>query len=414
MARALTHIRREQVVEILGILAMALMFVALFYSRFLLSVAQIIFLVAGLLSFLNGQRFSLSEKNVILLSFGLLLFVPLLTGLYSSDLGLWMERLRIKLPFLLLPMAFILLPDYSSRILERLVQLFLLCAFSSILLVLFWYFQDVEKINEQVRLGGHFPTPCNHIRYALLMAIAFVVALNHFLLQSGRKKWIYLILTLIIFSFLHVLSVRSGLLAAYLGLVISVVFYLIRTRRWRLMLIAPFGVVLFLALAWQIPSFKTKMGYTYWEIQELLSNADNQSTLNSRSKSYHCGWELFSDDPLFGVGVGDVKAEMSNCWKKTFPEDDHFIMPHNQYLSFLVGTGIFLSILMIGVCISPLYWSAFRNSPTSVSILLMLLSSFIFENTIENSLGVAIFSFFIFFSLRYGHIFDQVQTKGRQ
>ncbi len=402
----LQSIERNKIIEKLSILAIASMFAAFFFSRFLLSVSQIIFIIIGILSLVLGRKILINKKNLIILGFSLLFIVPLITGLYSEDMSYYLERLRIKLPFLILPVPFILLPTLSKKAMNRLLDWFLLCAFAAIILVLSWYFMDMAAINEEVRLGGHFPTPSNHIRFALVMSIALIVSLSKFWQGTSRYSWAYLVLSVLIFVFLHILSVRSGLVSAYLGLMILAVYYVVQHKSWKIVLLLPVAMVAFLFLAWNIPSFKTKMGYTYWEIRELLSNAENNTTLTNRSKSYQCGWELFSNNLILGVGAGDTKTGMEQCWKEKFSEDDQFLLPHNQYLSFLAGHGIILGLLMIIVCLSPLYWHQFFISPGSVAILSILLLSFLFENTIENSLGVAIFSFFVFFLMR----FDQSLT----
>jgi len=60
----------------------------------------------------NWQNFI---SNKAYLAVTVFFFLILTTGIYSSDTSYWLERLRIKLPFLLLPFAFASIPQMKER-----------------------------------------------------------------------------------------------------------------------------------------------------------------------------------------------------------------------------------------------------------------------------------------------------------
>ncbi|HKK87680.1 MAG TPA: O-antigen ligase family protein, partial [Saprospiraceae bacterium] len=156
-----------------------------------------------------------------------------------------------------------------------------------------------------------------------------------------------------------------------------------------------------LIIAWYtIPSFQVKLGYSYWEMMELIGQSEQATTLSARIQSYFCGWQVFLDHPLFGTGVGDLKEKMAKCWVMNYGYGAMY-MPHNQYLSWLAGNGLIFTLAMLGVCFLPLFGMRKESVPLVWSVILALMVSFLVENTIENSFGVAIHSFFSLWFLRF-------------
>ena len=100
---------------------------SLIYSKFVISVAMICLLVMSVFDLNlekkqplqfhpqlrnNFQRFISNKAYLAVTVFFLLV---LATGIYSSDMTYWLERLRIKLPFLLFPFAFASMPRLREK-----------------------------------------------------------------------------------------------------------------------------------------------------------------------------------------------------------------------------------------------------------------------------------------------------------
>ena len=83
-----------------------LMLASLFVSRALLSISLIAFIV---LTTLHSQVYTQLKQllaSPLLISISLLFFIPFISGLWSEDKQEWGKVLLVKLPFLLLPIAF--------------------------------------------------------------------------------------------------------------------------------------------------------------------------------------------------------------------------------------------------------------------------------------------------------------------
>src|SRR5947207_1572914 len=80
--------------------------VSMLTSRYMISVGMILLILNSLISSSLKSDFKAFISNKVMLAITSLFFLYLISGLYSADHAYWLERLRIKLPFLLLPFAF--------------------------------------------------------------------------------------------------------------------------------------------------------------------------------------------------------------------------------------------------------------------------------------------------------------------
>src|SRR3978361_1807071 len=92
--------------EQLIFLIILLLLLALFTSRVLLSVCTIVFLVLTCFHKNPGRQLKGFLGNPFLLGMAFLFFIPLVSGFWSEDKHEWMRWVRIKLPLILLPVAF--------------------------------------------------------------------------------------------------------------------------------------------------------------------------------------------------------------------------------------------------------------------------------------------------------------------
>src|SRR5258705_10717197 len=82
------------------------MLISLFISRSFLSISIIVFLVFTIIHKDIGSQFIAFSRSPLLAGMSILFFVPLISGLWSSNWQTWMDISKIKLPFLLMQLAF--------------------------------------------------------------------------------------------------------------------------------------------------------------------------------------------------------------------------------------------------------------------------------------------------------------------
>lgn len=332
--------------------------------------------------------------------FLLLLLLPALSGLWSDDQAYWLERTRVRLPFLVLPWVFANLPALSLRqyrlVLYILVWVMVvLCAGVGVNYVL-----HREAILEALRQGRSIPVPRNHIRFSLLLATA--VLAGGYLWRKGfflRFRWERIALaaaTVFLFIFLHFLSVRSGLVALYAALLFTLAQYIWHTRRWRMGLAV---VALLVSIPWvalkTFPSLEQKLAYTKYDWERYQENEGGYYSDAERWVSLKSGWLIWRDHPWLGVGAGDLPGATMQIVREQFPAyQAQPKLPHNQFLYIMAGTGLLgLGCSMLAF-LYPLFAERHRKQYLFAAFQVMIFTSFLVEYTIETAMGVAWYLFY--------------------
>lgn len=332
--------------------------------------------------------------------------IVLISALWSSDMDYTLERLRIKLPFLILPFAFASMPPLRKK--EILTILYFLLVMMSIIsvYVLIDFLVNFDEIMALLGKGGHLPTPSNHIRFSLTLALTIIgsIALwvEKFYFQNTFEKYLIGGMTLFLFIFIHILSVRSGILALYLGLFVLAGYYVFIKKKYLLGLIGMAAIISLPVIAYQtVPSFKLKIDYAIWDYKQFQQGIGGQYPDSERLISMTTGIELGKEHMFFGTGAGDLKKEIKSRYENELAGKYNFRMPHNQLISIFAGTGIIGLIIFIAAFFFPLFYKNNFRQPLFLALHAVIFMSFFMENTIENNFGISMYLFFLLIGLNY-------------
>lgn len=386
---------------------------SLFYSRYVLSIGMFGWLALSLFEESKGNwRFRLwnritgdnpSEKA---LSAFPLFFVLVLTSLlWSHSSGFGFSRIRLALPFIGLPLAFLHLPPLNRKQIEFLWIVFVSTAVVSALFVLTQYFLVYDEAG--IGQGKSILTPVDHIRYSLLMALASLFAFNLFYFRSAWAisspfRWIFCLVSIGLALFTYFLSVRSGWVAWLAGFLILIYHIGFEKRK-----IKPFLILLAVTaglLATSYFSFSTvkeKIGYTIYDWKQFKMGKGWSTSDATRWRSIAIGGQIFLDHPYLGTGVGDIRKESKNRFKNQYPKSTKTIMPHNQYVFWLATYGFLGFLLCLGIVIQPLGFRAARREIGHIQAQSIFLLSFFVEATWQSSLGIGIYVAFTLLYLSY-------------
>ena len=394
------------------------MFALVFSMRFLISVSMIALIVLAVFRWDKTHRFPLRFRSTIqdflekvkqhkvFLIVTIPFFLVLLSGLYSSDPDYTLERLRIKLPFLLLPFAFLSMPTLSKKSYYSLYYLFLLLLTIACIYTGVNYLLHYDQIIDGMRMGQAIPTIGNHIRFSLMLALAILGGAllwhHQFFWKNKRERWLILAMTLFLFAFIHVLSVRSGLLVLYLSIAFLAARYIWLQKRWfagtlvlASLFILPWG-------AYQlIPSFKAKIDYSRHDLSMYWKGEGAKYSDAERLISLQVGWEIAKENLLFGVGAGDLRKEVKERFAAQHPDLLPYKMPHNQFMTILAGTGILGLACFVFAFFYPLFYQKNYRKGLFFAFHIILFFSFLVENTIENAVGLAFYLLFLLIGLKY-------------
>jgi O-antigen ligase len=373
------------------LLSCALLFAGFVCSRALVSIGMIGIVLAALLNIKNcSLKVFVERKELLLLT--LLFWGVFVSGLWSDDKNSWMNFTRIHLPYLFLPLAFGALPRLESKQLKAIVLIYVLVMCISGAFVLARYLLHYEEINESMLMGGVIPMPYSHIRYSLMLVFAFCVAVYF------AKDYLLYGATAFLFLLLHILSVRSGLFALYVSIVVMLTIWIIRERQWMRASLAVLFIIAAAGIAFNtIPSLKNRINYMRYDIINYKYNQPIDASDGMRFRSWKGALEVAKKAPLIGVGYGDLQNEMSAYYNENFPELElqQHKLPHNQFLWWLVSTG-WIGVLVFSTTIAFPFIKYFNTKIWLWHCFFAIIfSSFIWEATLEEQMGTGFFSIWI-------------------
>lgn len=390
-----------------------LLLVALLYSPFLLSVCMFAFSFLSLicLEIKDGQLYFPFNKEGWQRVFHifkypsfavLLVFMVLAVARFYpvGDASYLLTRLRIKIPFVVLPIVFLALPRFQWEDLKRFFYFFLLVLSATSIGIVVNYLLDYEHYNELIKQGHHIPSPRNHIRYSLFTALGVIGGIflyaKRFYRRYPWERKLILSLTVFLFLFLHFYSVKSGLVVLYGSLFFGLGQYVVHQRK---LLAGVLGMAVLLSLPviayHSLPTFKGKIQY-FWYDMFMYERGEGANLSDSgRLASLDAGWEIAKNNWLWGVGTANIRAEVDQHFQQHFPDYPEVFMPQNQFLFSWAATGVFGVLLTIFAFFYPVFYQQnyrhwfFLNFYFSIFIIIMI------EHALENSVGVAHYLYFL-------------------
>jgi len=120
-----------------------------------------------------------------------------------------------------------------------------------------------------------------------------------------------------------------------------------------------------------------------------------------RLEFWKTGWNIFLQNPVKGVGTGDVQASFNSQYEHqhTKLRKEWWLRAHNQYLTFALTFGIFGLCLFLLSLFYPWFKLNMKASFLYSLFLLTSLLSFFTEDTLETQAGVTFYAFFNAFFL---------------
>lgn len=383
----------------LFLLGIVVSIIGMLTSRGLMSIGMIILVANAVIDTQLPKHFKRLLQQPTFLALTGVFLVYAVSGLWSENTDYLIHKLRIKLPFLLLPLAFVAAPPLPRKVYQGLLAFFLLLITGTSIGVLVNFGLHYQEIVEQYLHAKTIPTPFNHIRYSLMCVLS--IGFGYHLYRekvSFRWSWeryLYGGSALFLFVFLHVLSVRSGLAALYVVIGYFVVRYIWLSGRWKQGIAILAGLVMLPVLAYLfVPTFHNKMTYMARDMRVFLSGDDISEFSDSRRfTSMQGALQVGAQQPLIGVGIGDLKDEMAAWYTDHVPSlsTEEQLLPHSQLLFVFAATGI-VGLLVFGFCLiyPVVYQKSYFHLPFG-TVAVALWVSFLVEATIEIQLGTSLF-----------------------
>ncbi|MDB5256998.1 MAG: lipid core--O-antigen ligase [Chitinophagaceae bacterium] len=393
------------------ILACAFTLIAgLYVSAAMMSIGMI---ATALLLFTPGAlpqiASNLRNQPLYILLFGIFAFY-LVSGLYSENLHYWGERVQIKLPYLLLPFSFAAV-SLTKRTLYTILYLLFITVSIGAVWCLINFTLNYDAIVESYLHAKVMPTPFDigHIRFSLMSAfsafIGWILYKDQFVFKAQWERYVLLGGALFLVIFLHILSVRSGLLAFYGAAGVYLILEVWKNKNFKQLIVS----VLFLAMIsgamyFLSPTLRNKAKYMNKDVSRFKEGGNvNHYSDGNRLLSWQLGWRIGNENPLIGAGIGDVLDEIKKIYIAEYPEieERNWLIPHSQFVYIFAGCGWLGLLWFAAACFYPYLDTRLRNVGLFMIFNTIIVTSFISESTLEIQLGVALHLFFLLLLLSY-------------
>ena len=388
---------------------------AMTWSLFLMSIAMWGFVLIAFsrfdsrtlrMRFVFESEYKILLQRLVYASVTVPFFLVLISGLWSHDIFYWLERLRIRLPFLILPVAFYYLPALNRKQFYSILYFTLLFVSCFTIFILVNYFLHFSEITELLNRGNPVPFMRDHIRYSIQLCftifISFELIRQKFYWINEKEQTLLKILSGFLIVSLHVIAVRSGLLIFYASLFIFFFLWSFKKKRVQFGLIGLLLTVSVPFLAYRfVPSFHNKINYARWDFLMYQKGEGADYSDAGRLISLKVGTQVFINEPIFGVGAGDLYSEVGKIYTQQYSNWSPKL-PHNQLLIIAAGTGLVGLFLFIIGFFFPLFADYnFRNLTLVLFFYLNVFISFWIDMPFDAAFGVAFYVFYVCFFWRY-------------
>jgi O-antigen ligase len=349
-----------------------------------------------------------SRKDLLVIT--LFFWIVLASGLNSENKSDWMNWVRIKLPYLFLPIAFAGIQKISAKILTYLLYLFGVVMTTSAAIVLWRYFSIYDVVTNSFLVGGGIKMPYSHIRYSLMLVFAFFgcfyLLRKKLFVFNKNEKWLQISFMIFLFVSLHIFSVRSGLIALYVSLGYLLLKYIVSEKKY-LSGVLLFSILLSIPVATYkfVPSFHNKIEFMLYDLERFGKGEVNTLNDAMRIVSIKTGWELTKQNLWFGTGAGDLHDEVFAYYKANHPDitEEFYRLPHNQFIWVLASTGIIGLAFFCVAFFVPLFINGNYKHWLFAVLYIIVFTSFFTEHTLEEQMGTGFYLLFLLLLMNYFH-----------
>lgn len=388
----------------------ALFIVGLLFSRALLSITPVTMLLWAVWQTpwaLSIKQLRSNRPVLCLMGF---YFLFLLSTFYTESWSQWLYFLTQYLPFLLIPLAWGLMPRLRVKQQYALLLLFVLLITILSIGTVIHYFLHRQEINTMIYHSQN-PTSINgisHIYFGIFMALAVFFGIYLYflpcLIWRPTEKIFILVCTIITFVSLHIMAFRTGLAGLYVTMLLQLIA-LMRNRKQYLLGGALLMAVILLPVSayFTLESVQLRVANTQTDIGRYLHKEDiNYYSISQRLAAWETALAVVQRNWLLGVAPADVKEALKNQYAvKDFNlKKENQIGIHNQYLNLLVSFGLPGFILVLYTFIYPLFRFNWLHHLGGTAFLMIVAVAMLVESVFQRQLGLNTFVFFycLFFS----------------
>ncbi|MEN0055571.1 MAG: O-antigen ligase family protein [Mucilaginibacter sp.] len=382
--------------------------------------SHIILISFALHTFIHTKKEDLqavrSRKILVLSS---VLLVTIIATTYTINLTGAFNEWTLRIPILLFPVLFTVnqldLKKYRANLLltfSLVCSLTVFYLFAVALITIRYYHLPLSALFSEGFTNHNFAGPINiHATFFSFQLLIALVNLLYILMKgdlpSKAFKIFYSICCLILVGGIIQLSSKSIVIILFIIANVVLPYYVLSgAARKKFMLIGLFISVVAVAGILSVSTFRER--YVTLLTEDISSNKTILRNSDSRIERWQVAAQRIKDRPLAGYGsgseVGLLKDDFYNA--KLYSSYLHGLNSHNQYISFILKSGIWGLIIYLLTLMYGFKASIKNRDVLFISFMLIITIVSFTENLLDVDKGVMFYS--LFFSL---FIFSNTNNK---
>ena len=400
MAETLTFSKTQEVISKANLLLFsALLFIMPIYPK-ALPLIIVLSLIVYLLDSFIVKDIKCSDKKII--TIGVLFFIAhIISVFYSENRNLAWFDIEVKLSLFIFPLLFFIKNRTFINKNNLLMNSFVSGSLIAVFLMLYKGFDNYNSLGTEsfryTNISLFHPT-----YMAMYLNMSIVVLFNQLSIKNKNIKGA-LILMICVFSFMiYLLESKAGIIIYMITMTCMTwkVFLgqsQIKTKGISIFIILIIGGLIFYG------SNRTQFMFKNVYKTVLTGEIVNEATTGDRLKVWNASIDIISKNILFGVGSGDVKEELMDCYKKhgyRYAIQKN-LNSHSQYLETFIGQGLMGFTLLVVMFVFGFYKAYKRKEFILMYFLIIVCLNFLFESMLNTMTGVIFFSVFYYLLMNF-------------
>ena len=374
------------------------------FDRFYSTIILISFLVHSLIFLRKDSIKNINSKTIILQSVFILSLLSISYAIsLQNGLNVVTKQLAILLFPLLLAITSLDLKKYSSPLLEIFAigcTATVLYLFSDALHVIWYDHLPLKTLFTRAFVNHNFSLPIElHATYfSMFLVISVVYFLQQVLTESSTARRIFIICCLFILSAgLVQLSSKSAFIALFIIVNAGFpLFVLKKNIRLRFLSVTFSLSILLITFIFTVDVFRERF---LIDLKKDLVKTSDTEKLTWRIYRWDAAKDLIKKSPLIGNGAGSEIPLLRSLYfdKKMYAAYLNSLNVHNQYLSFLINTGI-TGLLIYMATLGWGFWQAIKGKDIFLLSFMILIAVVSFsEDLLDVNKGIFFYAFFFSF-----------------
>jgi len=393
---------RDNLANKISFYHLAVFLVSLSFYRFYSHLVLISFAIHTLIHFNKLALKPLFTKRTLILQS--VFFVTVISSIYATNKTLAFNEWGLDVTILLVPVLFCINPLDLKKYYPQLLTIFSLgCAatvvylYVNAIITIRFYGMPFSMLFSPAFTNHNFAQPIDMHATFFSLQIALALVFTIAALIKERKlinRISYSAVGLILLAGIIQLSSKSVFAALFLTINIALPLFLLQgVRRIRFIAIAVSSTILIAGLLFSSRTFRDRY---LTQLNEDFSTLKTNQRVEPRILRWGLAVELIEKSPVIGYGAGSEIPLLQDKYfaKKYYTSYLHRLNAHNEYMSFLIKSGIWgLAVYIITLVYG--FRIAIRKKDIVFFGFMMLLAVVsLSENILDVDKGVMFYSFF--------------------